>query len=80
MSQTSPSLFFKKLDLQFSEMLLQNLDNLSEHQPYLDDEELEDKAYELTSLQIYYQALNFLDIKKRQDAEFDREVDFGRIV
>ena len=60
-------LYTKKLFEEFHHMLFENCAKLSEAKPYLDEEELEDMAYETTLKQFYYQALNFLTITRKDE-------------
>ena len=58
-------LFTKKLFEEFHHNLFENCARLAEAKPYLDEEELEDMAFELTQKQFYYQAKNFLEITRK---------------
>ena len=55
-----------KLFSAFHDLLYQNCEKLHSAKPWLDDEELEEMAYELTQKQFYYQALNFLNIENQK--------------
>lgn len=54
-----------KLFSEFHHILFENCAILAESKPWLDEEELEDMAYEITLKQFYYQAVNFLEITRR---------------
>ena len=62
---TPSFLLTKKLFEEFHHNLFENCAKLAESKPWLDEEELEDMAYEITSRQIYFQALNFLAITRK---------------
>ncbi len=55
-----------KLFSEFHHQLFENCARLSEAKPYLDEEELEDMAYEIILKQFYYQAVNFLNIENNK--------------
>lgn len=54
-----------KLFSEFHHNLFENCARLAEAKPWLDEEELEDMAYEITLKQFYYQAKNFLAITRK---------------
>lgn len=67
-SRRTPFLFFMNqifatsLTERFTSMFLEECSKLSESKPYLDDEELEEKAYEITSMYFYLSAKEKLPI------------------
>ena len=57
-----------RLFSQFHHVMFENCAKLVESQPDLDEEELEEKAYEITSLYFYYQARDLLMVTRRDDS------------
>lgn len=53
---TTNQIFAESLKDRFISMFLEECATLSEGHPYLDDEELEERAYEITSMYFYLSA------------------------